>query len=787
LPTNWAFNTLVERFFTRKNAMLRLTTVHEHQRLSTQELLLAIGAAVEKGETDFYIEASGQHNIGGPLWNRIGKKLTFRIVNPGQRVGCMCMPNTEILVDGPAPADVGWLNAGGRIIVRGDAGDTAGHCAAAGVIYISGGAGARSGSLMKHDPLYEAPELWVLKNVGSFSFEFMGGGKAVICGHDCQHLPSVLGERPCVGMVGGVVYVRGPVAPLRPDVRLSPLDDEDIAWLGRGLKQFLAAVDRTELRESLSVWGQWQKITALPYEERGLRNAVTGLREFRTKEWIRGGIFSDVFKDDLALVNGLVAHGDYRLRVPVWENSLYAAPCEFNCPASIPSQQRYNLLREGKTDEAYRLVLDYTPFPGSVCGSVCPNPCMESCTRSGVDYSVQIGKLGSCSADVRPEKPSGRTGKNIGVIGGGVGGLTAAWQLARLGHDVTVYEADAVMGGKLEQVIPRARLNHDLLLKELKRIEDMGVTFVTGRKVDAADFRKLRKKHNALIVATGGHVPRVFSWPGHERITAGIDFLKAVNRGEQPRVPENVIVIGCGNAGMDAAAGAYAMGARRVVCVDVQKPAAFAHEIAHIEALGGKIVWPVQTREITEKGLITEDGALIPGEMVIITIGESPDLSYLPEDVKKFKDWLVPEEDLSIMDGVFAVGDVIKPGLLVHAVGSGRRAAFAADAWLRGEKYAPEKRSIVPTTRLHTAYFAKCHSCELPRPQDDFARCVSCGTCRDCGMCLKSCPEKAIDRKEPEDGGFEYVSSPDRCIGCGVCAGVCPCGIWSMYPNWDMS
>jgi len=762
-----------------------LSTVQNHERMSTQNLLLAIEAAVKKGETDFDIDASGQHDIGGPLWNRDGKKLTFRVTNPGQRVGCMCMTNTEILVDGPAAADVGWLNAGGRIMVRGDAGDTAGHCAADGVIYIGGSAGARSGSLMKHDPLYEAPELWVLENVGSFSFEFMGGGKAVVCGHDCQNLPSVLGERPCVGMVGGVIYFRGPVAQLRPDVRLGPLDDGDIDWLVQGLKQFLVAVGKADLYSSLCGWGQWQKITALPYEERGRREFVS-FAEFRAKEWVTGGIFSDVFSDDLR-VNGLVARGDYRLRVPMWENALYAAPCEFNCPASIPSQQRFNLLREGKIDDAYRLALEYTPFPGSVCGSVCPNPCMDGCIRNGVDHSVQIGKLGFCSAEIPAEKNVSRSGRHIGVIGGGGGGLTSAWQLARMGHDVTVYEADSVMGGKLEQVIPRWRLNHDILSGELKRIEDMGVTFVTNCKVDAERFRALRQKHDAVVVATGSHVSRIFPWPGHEKITAGIDFLKAVNRGETSGVTENVIVIGCGNAGMDAAAGAYAMGARNVVCIDVQKPAAFAHEIAHIEGMGGKLFWPVRTREITDKGLITEDGTLIPGEMVIIAIGETPDLSYLTENVRKFREWLVPDEDMSILDGVFAVGDVIRPGLLVHAIGSGRQAALAADAWLRGEKYTPGKKQAVPATRLRTAYFEKCHRCDLSHPQEDFVRCVSCGTCRDCKMCLKSCPEKSIDRNELEDGGYEYVSDAERCIGCGICAGICPCGIWSMYPNWDMS
>lgn len=765
--------------------MLRVSTVHDHERMSTQDLLLSIEAAVERGETDFYIEASGQHDIGGPLWNRDGKKLTFRVSNPGQRVGSMCLPDTEIVVEGPAPADVGWLNAGGRIAVRGDAGDTAGHCAAAGKVYIGGRAGTRSGSLMKHDPLYEPPELWVLKSVGSFSFEFMGGGKAVVCGHESETLPSVLGERPCVGMVGGVVYFRGPVGSLPPDVRVSPLDEDDMAWLDAGLDDFLQAVDRPGLREELSVWKHWKKITPLPFEERE-HEEVPSLARFRATEWVKDGIFSDVCPDDF-VVNGLVARGDYRLRVPLWENARFAAPCEFHCPASIPSQRRFNLLREGKVDEAYRLVLDYTPFPGSVCGSVCPNPCMENCTRNELDSPVQIGKLGSCSADIRLEKPVQRSGKHLGVIGGGVGGLTAAWQLARMGHEVTVYEADAHMGGKLEQVIPRERLNHDLLLKELKRIEDMGVHFVTNHPVDAERFAELRKKHDALIVATGGHVPRIFPWPGHERIVGGIDFLKAVNRGRKPEVPESVVVIGCGNAGMDAAAGAFAMGAREVTCIDVQRPAAFAHEIAHIENLGGKLLWPVQTKEITDKGLITQDGTLIPAEMVIITIGESPDLSYLPEGLEKFRDWLVPKADLSVMDGVFAVGDVIKPGLLVHAIGTGRQAALAADAWLRGESPVPTDREQVPSRRLHTAYFAKCHGRELPQPREDFERCVSCGTCRDCKMCLMSCPEKAIDRNELAEGGFEYVSDPARCIGCGICAGVCPCGIWSMKANWAMA
>ena len=375
------------------------------------------------------------------------------------------------------------------------------------------------------------------------------------------------------------------------------------------------------------------------------------------------------------------------------------------------------------------------------------------------------------------------TGMHVAVIGGWVDGLSAEWQLVRMGHDVTVYEADAKMGGKLEQVIPRARLSQEILKKELDRIEAAGVHYVNNYPVDAAKFAALRSKHDALVLATGGHIPRIFPWPGHEKIIGGVDFLKAVNRGESPSVGKNVIVIGCGNAGMDAAAGAYEMGAESVICIDVQQPAAFAHEIEHIESLGGTLMWPVMTKEITEEGIVATDGRLIPGDTIIITIGETPDLSYLPDGVNKFRDWLAPEADGSILDGVFAVGDVIKPALLTHAIGSGAQVAHAVDAYVRGVVYQPEESGkLVPRKTLKKAYFASCNRTNLPQAHKDDQRCVSCGTCRDCQMCLTSCPEKAIDREETAEG-FRYVSDAERCIGCGICSGICPCGIWTMQQN----
>lgn len=762
--------------------MFRIRAFEGNTRMPTQDLLQAIYNALAEGETEFHIEAAGQHDIGGPLWHPEGKPLRFVVTNPGQRLGSMCMEGTEIICDGPAPADVGWLNAGGRIVVRGDGGDTSAHCAASGTIYIGGRVGTRSGSMMKHDPLHPAPEFWVLKNCGSFSFEFMSGGIAVVCGHDSDGFDSVLGDRACVGMVGGKLYFRGQAGGLSAkDVKVTALDAGDIAYLAGKMDDFLTGVGRPELKAELTAWAEWHKVVPLTYDERP-KKTNTDIRSYRTTEWVSGGIFGDVCSDDLAGV-GLVATGINRLRVPLWEDARYAAPCEFGCTASIPSQQRFNLLREGKIEEAYRLILEYTPFPASICGSVCPNLCMDECTRRDIDLSAQIGLLGRHSADALLPGPAAATGKKVAVIGGGAAGLTAAWQLARRGHVVTVYEESARMGGKMEQVIPRGRLPEETLEKELKRVEAMGVTFKTGVKVDGEKFAALRAANDAVVVATGAHVPRVIPWPGHERIVKGLDFLKAVNRGEKPAVGKRVVVIGCGNSGMDAAVGAYQMGAQEVTCIDIQAPAAFPKEIAHVQELGGRLLWPVETKEITADGLILKSGELIPADTVIITIGEAADLSFLPADIPTERGCLKPAADYTVAPGVFTAGDTIRPGRLVDAVGAGRQAALAADAYLTAGAYTPENKQRIPAGRLSTAYFKKCHSCDLPAPGDDYLRCISCGTCRDCHMCMKSCPENAITRIAQADGGFEYVSDPARCIGCGICAGVCPCGVWTIYDN----
>ena len=756
----------------------KINSLDQHNRLSTQELLQLIYVAMEKGETDFDIAACGQHDIGGPLWHPEGKPLTFKVTNPGQRVGSMCMENTTIIVEGSAPADVGWLNAGGTITVKGDGGDTTAHCAAAGNIYIGGRVGTRSGSLMKYDPKYEPPQFWTLKNTGSFSFEFMGGGIAVVCGYDSEAFESVLGDRACIGMVGGVVYVRGPIKGVSTkDVRIHPLEDKDIAFLSQEMPVFLKHIDRTPLLQELSVWDEWQKIVPLSYEEsHGYKMA--NLKSFRTQEWVEGGIFSDVFPDNGSNI-GLVNTGDFRLRAPVWENRKLCAPCEYDCPASIPTQLRYNLLRAGKISEALELVYQFSPFPRSVCGQVCPNPCMDSCTRIYVDEAVDISGIGAASSLKFVPPPITRK-EHIAVIGAGVGGLTTAWQLRQFGYNVTVFDKDTQIGGKLTNAVSRERLTQEAIDKDLAPFKTMNITFNLGKPVDEKSYQQIKKDFDAVVLATGAYAPKLPPWPGKERLITSLDFLANVNKGNKTSIGKNVVVIGAGNTGMDVVFGAYASGAEHVTVIDVQKPNAFQKELDHAERLGAVCKWPCFTKEITSKGVLLDSGELLEADTVILAIGEVPVLNYISDAFETTRGYVNVDNSYHLADNVYAIGDMTKLGLLVDAIGHGREVARVIDATLQKKDYTPSAKKLIDRNKLVPQYFDSLHKNEILGACDDVARCISCGTCRDCRLCKESCPEKAISRLQKEDNTIEYVSDYHKCIGCSICAGVCPCGIWSM-------
>ena len=784
----------MSEYNTKTNQIAVINGIVDGQRISTQQLLQELYNKLEEGYKEFEIHASGQHDIGGPLWDKENKPLKFKVTNPGQRVGSMGMVGTEILVEGSAPADVGWLNAGAEITVKGDGGDTTAHCAASGKIYIAGRTGTRSGALMKHDPKFPPPEFWVLKNTGSFSFEFMGGGTAVICGYGCDNLNSVLGSRSCVGMVGGTVYVRGNVKDLSNQVWLMDLNDGDKEFLLQGLPVFLDKIGKPELINELSkglqaaapATQQWSKIVAKTFEERKAKSLIP-LKQFRLNKWVEGGIFGDLIEDDYS-ISDLVSTGDFRLKTPVWENTAYSAPCEYNCPIGIPTQKRISLLRQSEIAKALELVLEFSPFPASVCGQVCPNLCVDECNRKYVDHPIKMAELGKLSKDIKVNTPIQEKNKKIAVIGSGAAGLGAAWHLRKSGYKVDIFEQDKVFGGKLKQVIPEDRLERNILETELQRIIDSGVNVKTKTRVDKELFSKLEKEYDAVVVAIGAHNPVVIPFEGHEKLIKGLDFLKAVNNGEKPHVGKKVIVIGAGNAAMDVVIGAYHVGAKEVTAIDIQKPAAFDKEIKHVEALGAKIIYPCFTEKITEKGVQLKDGRVLEADTVIISVGDRPDFSFIERDYLDERGLVKVNEYMQTVNNpkIFVPGDAVKLGLFTNALADGRKAAINIDKMLSGQPLDKfEKAPMIPRDRVKKEYYNSINSQKVMEmePEKETDRCMSCGYCRDCEFCKEICPEQAITRNSNPDGTFEYVSNPDKCIGCGICAGVCPCGIWTMEDN----
>ena len=766
-----------------------INTLENEERMSTQNLMQEIWSAIDEGYTDFEIEACGQHNIGGSAWSKDGKELNFYLKNPGQRVGSMGAKGTNIYVEGSAPADTGWLNSGAKIVVNGDSGDTTGHCAASGKIYIAGNVGTRSGALMKKDPKFEAPELWILKSTGSFSFEFMGGGIAVVCGLDCENMSSVLGDRACVGMVGGIIYVRGNIKNLSDDVYLLDLDENDREFLRTGLKTYLSEIKKDEYYNSLIDFTPWHKIVAKTYEERQKHNNIS-LKTFRVNKWfeeIGGSIFSDLIEDDFKSYD-LVQTGVSRLRKPNWKNYAYSAPCEYNCPIKIPTQKRFSLLRAGKIKEALELVLDYSPFPASVCGQVCPNLCLSHCSRGTFDEPLDVKMLGSLSKDIKAKPVEITHKEKIAIIGAGVSGISAAWQLLRHGYEVEIYEADDKIGGKLSQVIPEERLHKEILETELERFKGVntgvndGVKIHTSTKVTPELFNKLEQNFDAVILAIGGHNPVVIPFEGYERLIKGLNFLKDCKNGKKYNLGKKVVVIGAGNAAMDVITEVYKQGGvEEVTAIDIQEPSAFEKEIKAAEKLGAKIMYPCFTQKITEKGVYLKDGSFLEADSVIISVGDRPIFDFLDKNYLDEKSRIQINEFMQTQNPkVFVAGDAIKPGLFTNAIADGKHCAENIIKFLNNETLKPVKeKDVIPEHRIKSEYY-ECYNSNCDNEQN---RCMSCGYCRDCGLCKQSCPQNAISRIEKEDGKFEYVSDCEKCIGCGICAGLCPCGIWEMEEN----
>ncbi len=760
-------------------------------RVESRVLEERIQKAVADGHRYIEIIAQGQHGIGGRLWRAGEEKISLRVLGTsGQRVGAMGFPSTLIDVVGPASDDVGWLNAGAQITIRGNATNGAGNAMAQGKIYVEGDIGARGMTMTKHNPRFDPPELWVLGGVGDSFAEFMAGGIAVICGVGAQQQENILGYRPCVGMVGGKIFFRGPHQGYsEKDARLTTPDDEEWQWLTSRMTGFLDAIGRRDLLTLLTEnRDAWQLLVARkPYEKAGKAGRSIGSfhAEIWDKELGKGGLLGDLTDQDRSTVE-VITTGNLRRFLPLWENAKYLPPCQANCPTGIPVQKRWELIRKGKMQEAVDLALEYTPFPATVCGYLCPNLCMQNCTRQKADLpAVDTALLGRASLQATVPAPAPATGMKIAVIGGGAAGLSAAWQLRMKGHEAVIHDARKRLGGKITETIPTSRIPDEVVNHELKRVEEVIRHKFLKHPLTEEEFRKLYAKYDIIVVATGARKTRKIPVPGHERAVAALEFLRE-SKLDRAEVGKNVVIIGAGNVGCDAAAEAARLGAQDITLIDIQEPASFGVERQHAEAAGAKFLWPRFTKQITETAVELTDGTTLPADTVIMAVGDLPDLSFLPEEIKTERGFIAVDERFQTSDPkVYAVGDAVRLGLLTEAIGSGRVAAREIDNLLRGREDTYDQLPAIDTERVRLEYYDP----RLVSFEDTIScasSCASCGACRDCGVCENLCPQNAISRHELEGEEYEYIVNPDRCIGCGFCTMACPCGIWRLIENDPM-
>lgn len=757
------------------------------QRIPSRVMEEHVQKAVREGKRFLVVNALGQHGIGGRIWRNNSDPVHLNVQgHPGQRVGSMGYPNTFIKVMGPASDDVGWLNTGAEIVILGHASNGVANAMAQGKVYVAGNIGARGMTMTKHNPRFSPPELWVLGSAGDYFGEFMAGGIAVICGQGPQNPGNVLGYRPLVGMVGGKVFFRGAHSGFsRTDAKMVPISDEEWSWLQENMQSFLEKIDRIELRHEMNRREDWQLLRArLPHERQA--TGKRSMADFKAAVWDkalgRGGLVGDLTDIDRSPIP-VITRGDLRRRMPVWENNRYISPCQDACPSGIPVQERWRMVREGRIDEAVDMALAYTPFPATVCGYLCPNLCMQSCTKQSAFMApVDITGLGKASLDARiPDFPE-LNGKRVAVIGGGPAGLSIAWQLRRKGLEAVVYDDASALGGKIASVIPESRIPNEVVEKELERVQNVIPHVHLQQKLTTEDMDALVADFDMVVIAAGAQQPRLLDIPGKEHTVSALEFLGEAKKGSL-NVGKRVVVIGAGNVGCDVATEAARMGAEELILLDVQEPASFGKEREDAEKAGAVFKWPVVTREITDQGVVLESGELVPADTVVISIGDLPDLAFIPGEVAVERGYIkVDVHYQTAHPKIFAVGDVVRPGLLTDAIGAGRKAAAAIGEILSGKRPSAAPEQVIDTDRVTLAYYD-------PRitAYEDMDRCgsecASCGQCRDCGICVAMCPEAAIRRVAQSGSVFEYQVDASRCIGCGFCAGACPCGIWDLVEN----
>ena len=530
---------------------------------------------------------------------------------------------------------------------------------------------------------------------------------------------------------------------------------------------------------------------------------------------------------DLTKIANLSEHstgtGSVRKSKPEYVD--FFPPCNNACPAGENIQEWLSLAQEGKIEDAWRKLTEQNPM-AAIHGRVCYHPCENSCNRKDLDSSVSIHAVERFLGDEALKNnwqfypPKTLTGKKIMIVGAGPSGLSAAYHLRKLGHEVTIFEAGPVAGGMMNFGIPAYRMPRNILQAEIKRIENFGVKIVLNYKVQDILKEKENGGFDAVFVAIGAHLAKKVNIPAQEasKILDAVSFLKDAdeNSEDKPLLGRRVAIYGGGNTAMDAARTAKRLGADEAMIIYRRDREHMpAHEFEADEALseGVKIHWlssikNMETSSITVEKMQVIDGKAVPtgeyetleADSLILALGQEADTDFLKhiEGITFKEDGTTVEVNQSMMTGypgIFAGGDMVPSERTVTiATGHGKKAARNIDAWLRNTTYEkPANNPLVTIEKLQIWFKTNAEAkaqqhLEIEKAVETFdeivagytteeavyeaQRCLSCGNCFECDSCYGACPEGAISKNGKGDG---YTINYDLCTGCGVCAEQCPC------------